>query len=123
MENIGLRDGFPWQIASLLAQLIAQAREFLLLDQELLARVDPLSARHHFVIHRHATSRRKSVRNSQTRSIGPGSTRSKRTVPDSVTTPSSLIACSSSFLLWLVSCPPSASAARGHCGDRRSGGP
>jgi hypothetical protein len=57
MENILLVYGLPWHGASLLAQLVAQAREFLLLDQELLARFIPLLARYHFMILSHETLR------------------------------------------------------------------
>jgi hypothetical protein len=43
----------PWQIAPLLAQLVAQARELLFCDQELLARLYPLVMRYDVSILRH----------------------------------------------------------------------
>jgi hypothetical protein len=58
LEHVILRDGLPRQIAPLLAQLIAQAGEFLLLQQQLLARLGPSLARHDFVMLCHKKPRR-----------------------------------------------------------------
>src|SRR6516165_3980094 len=50
LEYISLVHALPGQLAALLAQPIAQARELLLLDQELLARSDPFVVRNDLVL-------------------------------------------------------------------------
>src|SRR5215471_2014470 len=50
LEYIILAHALPGQLAALLAQPIAHARELLLLDQELLARSDPFVVRYDLVL-------------------------------------------------------------------------
>jgi len=52
LEDVALLDPHPGQLAALGAQPIAQPGEFLLLAQELLARSEPVLARHKTVLHR-----------------------------------------------------------------------
>src|SRR3989440_1327266 len=51
LEHILLLDQLPRQVAPRLAQLVAERRELLLLDEVLLARLDPFLVRNDLVLH------------------------------------------------------------------------
>src|SRR6266566_1502772 len=56
VKDIFLFHAFPWQIAALLAQLVAQASKLLLLCEELFTGLDPLIMRRDFVVLCHCGS-------------------------------------------------------------------